>query len=295
MSRPNNSFTTLSGVPVHYDRLRNQDYGTRGVPHRFYVTPEFERKLDECFEHLWQACPFGRAQVITSAGAYVDKPGFHGLGRALDLDGLFWPDKTFITLYDGFQGRNLNLYIGIESIIRMHFGQVLNFSYNAAHRDHFHIDDTEPGFRSGARSSALFLQNTLIHVFGHMVRRTGSYDTATRSGMALALRSLGIDGDIDNLQIWLEFLTKLSEKAFRNAQETADFAEIGIARSAGGSEGEDVSPLTLLRNLYQTVQDELGDTALRMPVEGAVRAFASHPDVRALLERHNNSDANDEP
>jgi hypothetical protein len=306
MSRPNNSFTTLAGVPVHYDRLRNQDYGTRGIPHRFYVTPEFESKLDECFGHLWEVCPYGRAAVITSAGTYVAKPGFHGLGRALDLDGLFWPNKTFVTLYDGFQGRNLNLYIGIESVIRMHFGQVLNFSYNAAHRDHFHIDDVEPGFRQGARSSVLFLQNALNYTLGHAVRRTGSYDNETQSALALALRSLDIDGDIRNPEVWLEFLTRLSVKAFSVAQETPDFAEHDLLRSAGRSgreaEGagnvldswslEAISPVVLLDNLYQVIQDELGDTALRMPVEGAVTAFVGHPDVQALLERHNGSDTN---
>lgn len=104
MSKPANTFQTLGGVPVHYDRRHPGDYGTRGAPATFHATSEFEAKLDRCFEQLWELSPFGKAEAITSAGAWVNKPGFHGLGRALDLDGIFWREKTFVALFDGFRG-----------------------------------------------------------------------------------------------------------------------------------------------------------------------------------------------
>lgn len=93
---PENFFAEIAGVPVHYDRFPPPcNYGTRGAPHKFFAADEFIQKLNDCFKELWKVCPYGRAQVITSAGAYVDKPGWHGKGMAFDLDGIFWKAKTF--------------------------------------------------------------------------------------------------------------------------------------------------------------------------------------------------------
>ena len=51
----------------------------------------------------------------------------------------------------------------------MHFGQVLNYDFNAAHRDHFHIDDVAPGFRPSSKTAVFFVQNALSFVLGHNV------------------------------------------------------------------------------------------------------------------------------
>lgn len=89
MSRPTNFFTSLAGVTVHYDRPPLAPYGSTGVSYRFHATEEFEQLLDVCFRELWAACPLGSGEVITSAGAWVEKPNsFHNSGRAFDLDGI---------------------------------------------------------------------------------------------------------------------------------------------------------------------------------------------------------------
>ena len=101
MARPDNYFESLAGVPVNYDRFKNTvyRYGKRGKPGRkYYCTNEFEAKLQSCFEEIWQVCPYGKAEVITTAGAWVDKAGMHGKGRGFDLDGLFWKEFDFVTL-----------------------------------------------------------------------------------------------------------------------------------------------------------------------------------------------------
>ena len=157
-TRPANSFKRIADVPVHYDRRSSSDYGTRGVATRFYATTNTERKLDQCFLELWDRCPYGKAEVITSAGTWVNKPIYHGKGRAFDLDGIFWSNRTFVTKWDGYQGGDRRFYFGVEAILRKHFGTVLNYLYNAPHRDHFHIDDgTSVGFQSGSKSRVLFL------------------------------------------------------------------------------------------------------------------------------------------
>jgi hypothetical protein len=94
MPRPTHIFEKLAGVPVHYDRSAPPfGYGTRGRPAKFHSELTFVMKLEQCLQELWEVCPLHQAQVMTSAGAWVDKPGFHGRGRAFDLDGIFWGDE----------------------------------------------------------------------------------------------------------------------------------------------------------------------------------------------------------
>jgi len=217
-TRPDNSFTTLGNVPVHYNRDRPADYPTRGRPYRYYCTQDFENKLDACIRELWNLNPYGKAEVITSAGAFVDKPSFHGQGRAFDLDGIFWSGRRFITLYDGYNGGNRKFYFGIEAVLRKHFGTVLDYNYNAEHRDHFHVDDGSPvGFRPGALSLVKSLQATLVYVFGLSVGKTGidgDYGNSTKAAVSKALARLEIAGDIANQSVWLKFLTGTARTAF---------------------------------------------------------------------------------
>lgn len=310
MSRPSNTFRTLGGgVPVHYDRRTPGDYGTRGVQATFHATSEFEAKLDRCFEQLWELCPFGRAEVITSAGAYVDKPGFHGSGRALDLDGIFWADKTFVTLFDGFQNRDRRLYLAVESVLRMHFGQVLNYDFNAAHRDHFHIDDVAPGFRQNSKTATFFVQNALSFVLGQSVGRDGVFGPQTARAVERALDDMDVSGSIGNLSVWRQFLSGVARAVFGAGatplavDAPASLAEDLVIPFGGGTlsvlsastalaadgngDGESAdlpTPHVLLQNVYQVIEQELSGTSLRPKIEGVVTAFANHPEVQSVVE-----------
>src|SRR5688500_6279857 len=203
MSRPNNSFTSLAGAPTHYAREPIAPYGTKGAPHRFHATDECEAKLTAAFNELWALAPDGRAEVLTSAVAYVEKPGCHGLGRAFDLDAIFWSGREFVTLS---YPTNKRFYLGVEAVMRKHFGTVLNHLYNAAHRDHLHLDDgTAVGFNRTSRARVLFLQAALTHVLDIPVGIDGVYGDETDGAVAIAFEQLGIGGPIDNREDWLQF------------------------------------------------------------------------------------------
>jgi hypothetical protein len=194
----------LAGVPVHYDRDSAADYGTRGRPATFRSGPGFYRKVTAAFSELWTFT--GRAEVITSAGAHVAKPGMHGQGRAFDLDGLFWADRDFVTRRDGYQGRNLALYYGVEAVLRRHFGTVLDHNFNQAHADHFHLDDgTGVGFRAGSRSLVLFVQAALNAFYAAGLRIDGAYGPRTRA----ALES---HAGATTPAAWLAFLAEIAQR-----------------------------------------------------------------------------------
>jgi hypothetical protein len=296
MPRPPQFFTVLAGVPVRYDREPLSQYGSRGVPFRFHSEPDFTAKLEACLAELWRVCGHGPAEVVTSAGAWTDKPGNHGRGRAFDLDGIFWADRTFVTLHDGFNGRDRKFYFGVECVIRKHFGQVLDYFYNADHRDHFHFDDAVAvGFRQGSFATVSFLQGALRFVHGIPVGLDGRWGPKTRDAVTSALASLGMTGSLDNRATWVEFLTRSAARAFGGAVDHLEALGGGLgmaapaapstAELAAGTAFEGTTPAELLQGVYQVIRGELGGTALRKPVESALDQFANHPETVAFLTR----------
>jgi Uncharacterized protein conserved in bacteria len=217
MPQPSNSFRTLGGgVPVHYDRLDSPfHYGSRGKASTFHCKTDFEPLLDNAFRDIWLYTGLGKAEVITSAGAYVDKPGQHGQGRALDIDGIFWSNKTFVTLHAGWQGQDRNFYFGIEAVLRMHFGVVLDYEYNRPHRDHFHVDDSQSlAFRKTSVSKVRSLQGMLNHVWGKNVDEDGDWGNQTAGAVSEVLVVAGLQGPITNQDQWLQLMKKTAERAF---------------------------------------------------------------------------------
>lgn len=216
-------FNQLANVPVHYDRFPDPyQYGSRGKAYNFYAMPEFINKLESFFNELWAVCPYGQAQIITSGGAYVDKSGYHGLGRAFDLDGIFWNNYTFITKTDGINSNNRLLYFAIECILRKHFGLVLDYCYNSDHHDHFHLDDSQPiNFRS-KKAQIKFLQASLIYVFNESVGNTGIdgvFGNHTINALNNACNLLNINNVIQNQTNWLKYLEETAKYAFNNNGE----------------------------------------------------------------------------
>lgn len=265
MPRPQNSFNSLAGVATHYARPPVAPYGTRGVSHTFFTTSGFQQRLEAAFNELWNTCPNGRAEVITSAGTYVEKPGFHGLGRAFDLDAIFWRDKDFITL--NYQS-DKKFYLGVEAVMRKHFGTVLNHLYNADHRDHLHLDDgTEVGFSASSRSRVLFVQAAIVHVFDVAIDIDGVFGDQTEGAIRTVFQRLGISQSLNSSQGWLAFLT-------------------GVARTALGVASNAVhTPLTLLHDAFNIIDSQLDGNESRKPIETALNAFANHDETQAWLSR----------
>jgi len=234
MARPANSFRTLNGVPVQYARPPVAPYGSRGIAYDFYATQEFEDKLDACFAELEQVCPRGRPEVITSAGAWVDKEGYHGRGEAFDLDGLHWSDTKFITLDFPTERR---FYLGVEAVLRKHFPTVLNYYFNQAHHDHLHLDlGHEMAFNRVRRNKVLFLQAALTHVLEIPVAIDGGWGPQTSGATTRALDELNISGQLENLDTWRQFLTAISTRAFSEAIPSTTGKTVSVRKVNVGNE-----------------------------------------------------------
>jgi len=270
MARPNNYFKEVADVPVHYDRLGDPyGYGSRGKPYQFFCTLDFQNTLEAFFSELWQICPLGPAEVICSAGAWVDKSGYHGLGKAFDLDCIHWGNKVFIT-------KNYNkdqmFYLGVESVLRKHFPTVLNYQYNASHEDHFHIQDDggRIAYRTGSKSATLFLQMALTEVHKNAVAIDGIFGPETRGALEKVLDDLNIDQDLSQRDNWLVFLTKTAKQAF-------DIMPVVITDKS--------NPAQILKRLYEVLYEELAHHEARKPIETVLNLFTTHEETIKWLER----------
>lgn len=219
----------LAGKPLLYDRSSTAHYGVGGVPTRPFINPTFAAECEACFVELV-------AKLKDDAGLEVEKiltggvsragsgTSLHHQNRAFDLDALLftdgsnWVSTTF--------PQRPQLYLGIEAILRRHFGTVLSYDYNKAHRDHFHFDNgTAVKFKTAAKSHVIFLQNVIALVYQTPVGRDGVWGPQTDREVKTLRERLGI-GALSNKDNWLAFLEQVARDAM--LQEKGTVGEIEI-------------------------------------------------------------------
>jgi hypothetical protein len=104
-------------------------------------------------------------------------------------------------------------YLAVEAVIRMHFQTALDWWFNAAHRDHWHIDTGrgEPAWE-GRGNQVRFLQAALRYVWGaEGLAIDGQFGPKTRT--ALVMHS---DVDAADLaQHWQGFLSARAVRGFQ--------------------------------------------------------------------------------
>jgi hypothetical protein len=186
-------FSRVAEVPLYYARDPVAKYGTRGKgPRSCRLRRQTLSTLTACLEELWQVCPWGRAEVLTEAGCYVDGKGPpHDLGRAIDIDAIWWRSVGCMVARDAplFPRR----YLAIESTLRRYFGITLGWWFNARHHDHWHCDDTRPvGFNSTESAEVKYLQASLGHVWNRLVDIDGVLGPQTLAALELVLEGQGL-------------------------------------------------------------------------------------------------------
>lgn len=213
------TYRTIGGVPLRYVRS-SPDLTT------FYVrsTAAFEDKLDNFSYDLVKLTPrsYGSIQYFGTAGAYVNKPKYHGLGRAFDLDMVRWRYRTCGPIL-GHHTYPIALvrrrYIGVDAICRRWFKYVLDGWYDSAHRDHIHVDDGGGLllFRKYYRSDTVFVQAAANLMMGAGLVIDGIYGPRTDAAFTAMKNRLGVPHRVSsNSTIYRVFLWRLAYRALRN-------------------------------------------------------------------------------
>jgi len=249
----------INDISLHYAREVAYPYGTRGRRLKFRMTSKFHKTLEACFQELFGQCPLGKPEVITCAGTFVNKPGSHGRGAAFDFDAAFWPEYKMTTLDFPV---DFELYLGIESYLRRHFGIVLNYLYNNAHKDHWHVDTSvTTGFSTKSRSKVIYLQMTLSYLYELDVVIDGIWGPQTRRALNATADRLGIT-DPRTKSGWMKYLDLTGKVAFQLFEPTK-------------------APERLLNNVYDRLDEQ--PLAVRHALRDALNSFRLHPVTDAWL------------
>ncbi|WP_435261413.1 hypothetical protein [Tenacibaculum sp. nBUS_03] len=249
----------VSGIPLHYARLTNHPYGTRGEQRYFLIEENFFNVLEKALYEVFENCPLGFPEVITTAGIFVNKPGQHSHGKAFDLDAIFWKDKTLVSMNFVHQKE---LYLGIESFLRKHFGIVLNYYY-PNHKDHWHVDTSVPvDYNENSKSETLYLQLVLKYIYKEEILVDGIWGRQTARVVREVFNKLKIDIPITNKKNYLQFLEVTGKIAFKLCEER-------------------ISPTHLLDNLTEVI-DDLPEQN-RIVVREAFNSFLDHNDTLQWL------------
>jgi peptidoglycan hydrolase-like protein with peptidoglycan-binding domain len=111
----------------------------------------------------------------------------HSFGDAIDVAGVRWsatggpPGRLRETIVNNYTDSGERALLRrIDACLRLSFATVIDYSYNSAHRDHFHCDNNRGRGRvpRGA-STMVFVQEALTQVLGRTVKQTGKLDADT--------------------------------------------------------------------------------------------------------------------
>lgn len=213
------TYRTIGGVPLRYVRVSPPitTYYARS-------TRAFEDKLDNFSRDLARAAPpwYGRLIWIATAGVYVNKPTYHGLGRAFDLDIVRWKNAA-CRPYRGHHASEYRSrrrrYIGVDALTRRWFKYVLDAWYNSAHRDHLHLDDGGGAlvFNTGYRSDVVFIQRAANVMIGAGLAIDGIYGPLTDAAFHKMKNRVDVPHRVTvNPRVYRRFLWRLATHALRN-------------------------------------------------------------------------------
>jgi hypothetical protein len=213
------AYPTIGGVRLRY--VRTDPDITR---YQARSTASFEVKLDAFSRDIIKVSPggYGRLIWLGTAGAYVNKPGYHGLGRAFDLDVVRWSRVACrpIRRHHANRARTIRRrYIGIDALARRWFKYVLDGWYNAAHRDHIHVDDGGGAlvFNPRYRSDVVFIQAAVNDMISGRLVIDGIYGPLTDRAFVRLKNRLGVPHRVSSQpRVYRRFLWRLAYYALRN-------------------------------------------------------------------------------
>jgi hypothetical protein len=211
-------YRTIGGVPLRYVRVSP-------ALTTIYIrsTSEFEEKLDRYSYNLASAAPawYGPLRWIATAGAYVPKPGYHGMGRAFDLDIVRWKNAACRPIHGHHNSTvaRRRRYVGVDALARRWFKYVLDAGYNSAHRDHIHVDDGGGAlvFNLNYRSDTVFVQRAANVMMGAGLAIDGIYGPLTHAAFYRMKERMDIPHRVSSSpRTYRRFLWRLAVMALRN-------------------------------------------------------------------------------
>ncbi|PWK88046.1 extensin-like protein [Lentzea atacamensis] len=214
------TFQKIDGTPVYYWRSNRGNTTARN----WQCTDAFYNALVAWIRDLRSlSSSYGSISYIVSAGFYVNKPGQHGAGTAMDLDHVRWSGGNTISPLDKHHASSnaaiRKRYLATEAVCRRRFRYVLDGWYNADHADHIHADFGGMPVRvlKDSESDTKFVQAVCNNFRGSGLVIDGDWGTNTQNAFNGLKSALGVTGDPHtSSSVWQGMLSKIATKGFAN-------------------------------------------------------------------------------
>lgn len=186
----------------------------------FRSDPAFYRRMEAWLEYWYANTPVTwlRPLQVWSYGAYVNKPGMHGQGRAFDLTRIYASsvDGARKLVFDGRHnvfGENSTWrkrYWATVASVFNYFDYTLTYKYNAQHNNHVHFDNAVSGtgltsFKTNSRTQVLSVQACCHYVWGIPTTIDGIWGSQTSNNSKKVLARIGRSGLITTKANWQAF------------------------------------------------------------------------------------------
>jgi hypothetical protein len=205
----------IDGVPLFYERLATGPKPITLTVARSYL-PILERTVKDVKARAPAA--FGPLKRISSAGTFVDKPGMHGLARAIDWDRWTFGELEIapIRRHHASPSRAVRRrYWGLAAICRANSSFVLHGRYDTAHEDHIHQDNGSNVRFAEMESTVKLCQAILDDIFGDDLPIDGGFTAGTQSALQRAMERVQLDGNFQDVTTWKRFLRRSGRLGFR--------------------------------------------------------------------------------
>jgi hypothetical protein len=207
---------SLDGVPLLYARAGAPR------PQSFSIESGFRDVLVATVKSVRFRAPeaFGDLVSITSAGAFVNKPGAHGQGRAFDHDAWTFENVDIRPLRQDHTSASRALrqrYWALASIIRSRSAFVLHGEYDVSHRDHIHQDNvaTTRAFTTGSEAAVKLAQAICKHIYGNTgLVIDGDFGPRSSAAVRAAMMTVDLPGDVFDFSQWELFLLRSGRLGF---------------------------------------------------------------------------------
>jgi hypothetical protein len=207
----------LDAVPLFFAR------GVPARPQSFSIEPGFRDVLVQTIRSVRARTPasFGDLVRITTAGAFVDKPGMHGLGRAFDHDAWTFEHVDIRPIrhdHVAASRAQRQRYWALAAIMRSHSAFVLHGHFNADHEDHIHQDNggSRP-FTTSSPATVKLVQAVCNHIYSESpaLDIDGGFGELSAGAVRRAMIKAGLAGDVFDPAQWRRFLRRSGRLGFR--------------------------------------------------------------------------------
>lgn len=141
----------------------------------------------------------------------------HNRARGLDLCHIRFKDGTWVDMNYSHQAsmQHKRLYLAVAANLRRFFGTVLTTHYNAAHRDHIHVDDLTAvqHIRTNKRTDTTLVQSAANLLLAEGLVIDGAWGSRTQAAFEKLVTAFGLEctdplGSTDHADLFLSYVVR---------------------------------------------------------------------------------------